>query len=154
VRINIADTSIELALNVVMSQLSIYRDRYRFLIAIDNEIVKPSIPEERTDVSTEQPDPTRGVYGISVAAELVGVGVQTLRLYERKGLVEPDRTDGGTRLYSEEDIARLRRIAELVAAGHNLTGVGAVLDLEDDNTQLQAEIDHLRSRRSPPGRPS
>lgn len=97
-------------------------------------------------MTSEQPDPTRGVYGISVAAELVGVGVQTLRLYERKGLVEPDRT----RLYSEEDIARLRRIAELVAAGHNLTGVGAVLDLEDDNTQLQAEIDHLRSRRSPP----
>lgn len=103
-------------------------------------------------MTSQQPDPSRGVYGISVAADLVGVGVQTLRLYERKGLVEPDRTAGGTRLYSEDDLVRLRRIAELVAAGHNLTGVGAVLDLEDDNTQLRAEIADLRARRKLPGR--
>lgn len=86
-------------------------------------------------------DPTRGVYGISVAAELVGTGVQNLRAYERHGLLEPDRTDGGTRRYSAEDLDRLRRIGDLLAAGLNLAGVALVLNLEADNAHLRAEID-------------
>lgn len=83
----------------------------------------------------------RGVFGISVVAELVGTGVQNLRAYERRGLVEPSRTAGGTRLYSEADVTRLRRIAELLAGGLNLAGIAMVLDLEDDNTRLRAELD-------------
>jgi MerR family transcriptional regulator, heat shock protein HspR len=86
-------------------------------------------------------DPGRGVYGISVAAELVGMGSQTLRLYERRGLLEPARSNGGTRRYSSEDLERLRRIAELVAVGLNLTGVAMVLDLQDRNARLQADLD-------------
>ena len=86
------------------------------------------------------PDPGRGVYGISVAAELVGMGSQTLRLYEHRGLLEPARSSGGTRLYSSEDLERLRRIGHLVAAGVNLTGVAMVLDLEDANARLQADL--------------
>jgi DNA-binding transcriptional MerR regulator len=85
------------------------------------------------------PDHDRGVYGISVAAELVGMGVQTLRLYEARGLLEPDRTDGGTRRYSARDLDRLRRIGELLGAGLNLAGVAMVLDLEKENAQLRAE---------------
>jgi DNA-binding transcriptional MerR regulator len=88
-----------------------------------------------------EPDPGRGVYSISVAAELVGMGSQTLRLYERRGLLEPARSVGGTRRYSSDDLERLRRIAHLVNTGLNLTGVAMVLDLQDTNTQLQADID-------------
>jgi MerR family transcriptional regulator, heat shock protein HspR len=99
------------------------------------------------------PDPGRGVYGISVAAELVGMGSQTLRLYEHRGLLEPARSGGGTRRYSGEDLARLRRIADLVAAGVNLTGVAMVLDLEDANALLQADLDAVRQpiRTAPSG---
>ena len=86
---------------------------------------------------TDRPDPTRGIYGISVAADLVGTGVQNLRVYERRGLVEPARTDGGTRLYSDEDIERLRRIALLLGEGLNLAGIAMVLDLEADNARLR-----------------
>lgn len=85
-----------------------------------------------------QPDPTRGVYGISVAAGLVGTGIQNLRAYERRGLVEPDRTEGGTRLYSDDDLVRLRRIVELLDAGLNLSGIEMVLVLEADNARLRA----------------
>ncbi len=84
---------------------------------------------------------SRGVYGISVAAELVGTGVQNLRAYERRGLLFPARTPGGTRLYSEDDLARLVRIGELLDAGLNLAGVAMVLELEDDNARLRASID-------------
>ena len=83
----------------------------------------------------------RGLFGISVVAELVGTGVQNLRAYERRGLVEPSRTAGGTRLYSEADVSRLRRIAELLASGLNLAGIALVLDLEADNARLRAELD-------------
>ena len=86
-----------------------------------------------------RPDDARGVFGISVAAELVGLGVQTLRLYEARGLLEPDRTAGGTRRYSLNDLTRLRRITELLAAGLNLAGAGMVLDLEAENARLRAE---------------
>ena len=90
-------------------------------------------------------DPTRGVYGISVAAELVGMGTQNLRLYERRGLLEPGRTDGGTRRYSSDDVHRLRRIGELLACGLNLAGIALVLDLEAANAQLRAELDDQTS---------
>ena len=86
-----------------------------------------------------EPDDERGVYAISVAAELVGMGVQTLRLYESRGLLEPERTEGGTRRYSAADLDRLRRIGELLDDGLNLAGVAMVLDLETQNAQLRAE---------------
>lgn len=79
----------------------------------------------------------RGVYGISVTAELVGTGVQNLRLYERRGLLTPSRTTGGTRLYSRDDVARLVRITDLLDAGLNLAGIAMVLDLQDDLAQAQ-----------------
>lgn len=81
----------------------------------------------------------RGVYSISVAAELVGMGVQTLRLYEARGLLDPDRTAGGTRRYSPDDLDRLRRIRDLLDSGLNLAGIAMVLDLETQNAQLRAE---------------
>lgn len=90
---------------------------------------------------TGPPDPTRAVYGISTAAEIVGTGVQNLRQYERRGLVEPHRTPGGTRLYSDADVARITRIVELLGAGLNLAGVAMVLELEAHNARLRAEID-------------
>jgi len=86
-------------------------------------------------------DPERGVFGISVAAELSGMGIQNLRLYERRGLLEPERTEGGTRRYSTEDIERLRRIGELLHGGLNLAGIALVMGLEADNAQLRAELD-------------
>jgi MerR family transcriptional regulator/heat shock protein HspR len=81
----------------------------------------------------------RGVYGITVAAEMTGLGVQNLRLYEARGLLEPDRTDGGTRRYSADDVHRLRRIGELLDAGLNLAGIAMVLDLQDENTRLRTD---------------
>jgi MerR family transcriptional regulator, heat shock protein HspR len=92
------------------------------------------------------PDPAAGVYGISVAADLVGTGVQNLRAYEKAGLVEPSRTPGGTRLYSSDDIERMRRIAELVDQGLHLNAVGMVLDLQDTNERLRKENARFRSR--------
>ncbi|HEY8546211.1 MAG TPA: helix-turn-helix transcriptional regulator, partial [Acidimicrobiales bacterium] len=90
-------------------------------------------------------DRTRAVYVISVAAELAGVHPQTLRIYERKGLVDPARTAGGSRRYSDEDIAMLRRIQDLTNEGLNLAGVQKVLKLEAEVARLQAEIERLRS---------
>jgi MerR family transcriptional regulator, heat shock protein HspR len=82
------------------------------------------------------PSSDRGVYGISVAAELSGISEQSLRLYERQGLLAPARSEGGTRRYSADDLTRLRRISELVAAGVNLAGVARILELEDRNDLL------------------
>jgi MerR family transcriptional regulator, heat shock protein HspR len=83
---------------------------------------------------------TRAVYVISVAAELAGVHPQTLRIYERKGLVDPARTGGGSRRYSERDIARLRRIQDLTNAGLNLEGVRRVIELQDEIIRLRDEL--------------
>ena len=91
------------------------------------------------------PEPDRAVYVISVAAELAGVHAQTLRIYERKGLLEPARTPGGSRRYSEIDIALLRRIQELTNEGLNLAGVKRVLDLEHRLIQLEVEMRELRA---------
>ncbi len=85
------------------------------------------------------PDGDRGVYGISVAAELVGMGVQNLRLYEARGLLGPERTAGGTRRYSANDLDRLRRIGDLLGAGLNLAGISMVLHLEGENARLRDE---------------
>ena len=95
--------------------------------------------EERKilDRDPTQPERSQGVYGISVAAELVGTGVQNLRLYEARGLLEPERTVGGTRRYSADDVDRLRRISTLLEAGLNLAGIAMVLRLEDENHQLR-----------------
>jgi MerR family transcriptional regulator, heat shock protein HspR len=90
-------------------------------------------------VTGADPDRSRGVYGISVAAELAGTGVQNLRAYEARGLLEPRRTEGGTRRYSANDLERLRRIGDLLEAGLNLAGVAMVMDLQDENGQLRAE---------------
>lgn len=87
---------------------------------------------------------SRAVYVISVAAELAGVHPQTLRIYERKGLVDPARTGGGSRRYSEVDIARLRRIQELTNAGLNLEGVKRVIELEDENERLRQALTQAR----------
>ncbi len=86
------------------------------------------------------------VYVISVAAELAGVHPQTLRIYERRGLVDPARTTGGSRRYSDQDIALLRRIQELTSDGLNLAGVERVLELEAENHQLRRQIDHEREQ--------
>lgn len=85
-----------------------------------------------------------GLYAISVVAQLVGTGQQSIRLYERRGLLSPDRTAGGTRQYSNADLAILRRIGELLEDGLNLAGVAKVLELEDDNARLRAELKRRR----------
>ncbi len=85
----------------------------------------------------------RAVYVISVAAELAGVHPQTLRIYERRGLIDPARTVGGSRRYSERDIQRLRRVCELTAEGLNLEGVKRVMELEDEVSRLHGEISRL-----------
>src|SRR5688572_31831766 len=139
-----------------------YGVRDRFSIRRAAEVVKPPAPrggavtdrhqDERPDRHQRRRpdrhhDRRRGVYGISVAAALVGLGVQALRLYERRGLLEPQRSDGGTRRYSEEDLDRLRRIGDLLEEGLNLTGVGRVLDLEQDNARLREANAELRAAR-------
>lgn len=92
------------------------------------------------------PEYDQAVYVISVAAELAGVHPQTLRIYERKGLVEPGRTRGGSRRYSEADIAQLRRIQELTNEGLNLAGVKRVLELEAEVQRLRRQVTELSER--------
>ena len=104
---------------------------------------------DRSD-SPGTPSADHGVYGISIAAELSGVAVQSLRLYERHGLLSPARSDGGTRRYSADDLARLRRISDLVDAGVNLAGIARILDLEDDNAELQAANRAMSAKKTPP----
>jgi MerR family transcriptional regulator/heat shock protein HspR len=84
---------------------------------------------------------TRGVFAISVAAERADMQIQNLRVYERRGLIEPARTEGGTRLYSEADIVVLRRIADLLAEGLNLAGIRRVLELEAEVARLRRRLD-------------
>jgi MerR family transcriptional regulator/heat shock protein HspR len=88
---------------------------------------------------------TAAVYVISVAAELSGMHPQTLRIYERKGLVSPARTGGGNRRYSDADVALLRRIAELTSEGMNLVGVKRILELENRVAMLEAELEAIQS---------
>src|SRR5690348_5749722 len=100
---------------------------------------------ERRLVSDPASRSARGVYGISVASELSGLDPQTLRLYERRGLLTPARTAGGTRRYSDDDLGRLQRISELVAEGINIAGIGPILDLEERNAELESDNDQLQS---------
>lgn len=90
--------------------------------------------------------PDRALYAISVAAELTGVDPQMLRLYESRGLLNPQRTEGGTRRYSERDIERVNRITTLLSAGLNLAGAEQVLALEDETERLRDQISRLRGR--------
>ncbi|MGH9029059.1 MAG: heat shock protein transcriptional repressor HspR [Acidimicrobiales bacterium] len=88
----------------------------------------------------------RAVYVISVAAELAGVHPQTLRIYERKGLVGPSRTGGGSRRYSPADIERLKQIGALTSSGLNLEGVRRVIELEAELEELQMELERVRAQ--------
>ena len=88
----------------------------------------------------------RPLYAISVAAELTGAGVQNLRVYEQRGLVDPARTAGGTRRYSQLDLDRVRRVLALLEAGLNLAGAGMVMRLEDENARLRADLAAARAR--------
>ena len=97
--------------------------------------------------STSSPGPqaprvrrTHGVFAISVAADMVRMEVQNLRVYERRGLLTPDRTSGGTRLYSQADIEVLHRIRELLAEGLNIAGIAKVLELEERVRRLEARL--------------
>lgn len=90
-------------------------------------------------------DGGRRLYVISAAAALAGVHPQTLRFYERRGLIEPERTKGGSRRYSDRDVERLRRIQELTAEGLSLSGVERLLELEDRLARARAEIARLRA---------
>jgi MerR family transcriptional regulator/heat shock protein HspR len=94
------------------------------------------------------PAPAKGraLYAISVAAELAGTGQQNIRLYETRGLLTPSRTSGGTRQYSDADIAVLLRIGELLEQGLNLAGVAMVLELEATNVKLHRALKRARSR--------
>lgn len=86
------------------------------------------------------PEENRGVYAISVAAEMVSMEIQNLRVYERRGLVAPDRSPGGTRLYSRRDVERLHRVRDLLAEGLNLAGIRRVLELEDEVDRLRRKL--------------
>jgi MerR family transcriptional regulator, heat shock protein HspR len=98
-------------------------------------------------------NPAQPVYGISVAAELSGLGVQTLRLYEDRGLIEPQRSAGGTRRYSNDDIERLSEISSLVGEGLNLAGIAKVLELQREVHRLNRALAVARNRaRSNTGR--
>lgn len=79
---------------------------------------------------------SRGVFAISVAAEMASMQIQNLRVYERRGLLDPARTPGGTRLYSPADIERLQRIGDLLSQGLNLAGIAKVLALEEEVRRL------------------
>ena len=85
-------------------------------------------------------DPAQGLFGITVAADLVGMSPQSLRTYEARGLLDPARTQGGTRRYSHDDLDRLRRISELLADGLNVAGIALVLDLERRNAALSEQL--------------
>src|SRR5581483_4062459 len=101
-------------------------------------------------------DLDRGLFSISVAAELAGLHPQTLRIYEREGLLDPARSAGGTRRYSRRDLAKLAEICALAADGLNLAGIRRVLALQEQTRQLQAELDRLRElagQQPSPGRP-
>ncbi|MFC6341252.1 MerR family transcriptional regulator [Nocardioides hankookensis] len=80
------------------------------------------------------------MYAISIAAEMVSMQIQNLRVYERRGLVAPDRTSGGSRLYSPDDIDRLHRVRELLAEGLNLAGIAHVIALEERVRHLEGRL--------------
>lgn len=92
------------------------------------------------------PNPDLGLFAISVAAQLTGVAPQTLRLYESKGLLEPARTGGGTRLYSRRDLDRVEQIVSMTSDGLTLEGIKRLLEMQAETDSLRAEVEHLRGR--------
>jgi MerR family transcriptional regulator, heat shock protein HspR len=98
-------------------------------------------------------DLDRGLFSISVAAELAGLHPQTLRIYAREGLIDPERSAGGTRRYSRNDIGRLQEICALTADGLNLAGIRRVLELQEETSRLQAELAALRQRAAESSKP-
>jgi MerR family transcriptional regulator, heat shock protein HspR len=98
------------------------------------------------DADQSRPPDPQGVYGIAVTSDLVGTGMQNLRAYEKAGLLDPVRTAGGTRLYSSDDITRLRHIQSLLAEGLNLAGIAMVLELEEENQRLRDRLAHRQKR--------
>ena len=101
---------------------------------------------ERTDSSGDRFDESRAVFMISVAAELADMHPQTLRMYESRGLIAPQRSPKNTRLYSYEDVERLRRIQSMTEQGLNLAGVETVLELEQQITRMRSELARMRKR--------
>ena len=122
------------------------------LEALPSRVRRGLAPRAPGGLMAQPTDRTRAVYVISVAAELAGLHPQTLRIYERKGLVDPARTGGGSRRYSDEDIAQLRRIQELTTEGLNLAGVQKVLELERELAAARRALQAQRARA--PSRPS
>jgi MerR family transcriptional regulator, heat shock protein HspR len=115
-----------------------YTERERWVVA--------DVARERAGRDARRPrDAEQAVYVISVAAELTGMHPQTLRIYERKGLLDPSRTSGGSRRFSEADLERLRHIQRLTATGLNLEGVRRVLALEGEVARLRAELAEARA---------
>lgn len=107
--------------------------------------IRDPIRAPMTPSANGENDPERGLYGIAVAADLVGMGVQNLRLYEARGLLLPFRTSGGTRRYSDNDLVRLRRIRQLLDEGLNLAGIEKVLGLEREVRDLESAARRRRS---------
>ena len=106
-----------------------------------------SAPRRRTTTITASVDRDRGVFMISVAAELAEMHPQTLRMYEQRGLITPKRSPKGTRLYSQDDVERLRRIQQMTAElGMNLAGVERVLEMEEQLERMSRRIEQLEKR--------
>src|SRR5687767_14360826 len=130
-----------------MVTIGIYGGRYRFFITPVSNWCKSHCSRFSTEGCTvADQGGDRGLYAISVVAELLGTGQQNIRLYERRGLLTPERTSGGTRQYSEADLLVLRRIGELLDEGLNLAGVAKVLELELDNAKLRRQLQRARAR--------
>jgi MerR family transcriptional regulator, heat shock protein HspR len=108
------------------------------------QVIRRAVASRSTTIAHVEVETDRGVFMISVAAELANMHPQTLRMYESRGLIEPRRSPKGTRLYSQEDVEKLRRIQEMTAeAGLNLAGVERVLDLEQEIQQMHGRIEEL-----------
>ena len=107
---------------------------------------KRNVVRTRTTTVETHIDRDRGVFMISVAAELAEMHPQTLRMYEARGLIQPKRSPKNTRLYSQRDVERLRRIQQMTAEGLNLAGVETVLALENQVQRLRGENERLRKR--------
>ncbi|HVR31181.1 MAG TPA: helix-turn-helix transcriptional regulator [Acidimicrobiia bacterium] len=103
-----------------------------------------AVPNTNEKISVDQASQQRAVFVISVAAELAGMHPQTLRIYERKGLIDPYRTPGGTRRYSQDDIERLALIQEMTEQGLNLAGVQKVMELQLEIARLEGKVEALR----------
>ncbi|MBF4764432.1 MerR family transcriptional regulator [Nocardioides islandensis] len=124
------------------SSRQIDSDGYIFHVPYD--VIKRKRIEEATVTATRRDrDPDAALYAISVASDLTGVDAQMLRVYERRGLLTPERTEGGTRRYSERDIDRIGRIVMYLDAGLNLAGIARVLTLELESDQLRDQVREL-----------